>query len=297
MAVISGFGGHIATDAGALGCVRQWGISHTGQSTPVVCSSSDGAQQLADGNLDWEGSFVGFGGLPPVMPGDAFEFHGAITGEDEDAVGANGDVMVSQVAIRWNQETGAPLEYTVTFQGDGPLSRDNSTLDVPPDTGVPNPVTSRLKKVEIAVPAGSPSFAELADVLSVTLTISRSNVDYNGTGNVGGYTRRALGNLAASLDIQLRAQDSDGWNSFPAIHAVRAVRLYTAITAIEGADAFWLLNWMKVTAHNGLDVDLAGPNIVGGTIQWGFHSATPISSTPTRGTILMPGGSAYWPAA
>lgn len=298
MGVLTGIGGHIAkgTHPGGgnevlIPCVRTWGITHSAALNEAVCSATRGGRMRIDGNKDWTGQFTGYGALPIIMPGDAFWFAGAITGSGASAIGAAGPVRCESVTISWDIEGGRPIEHTVTFGADGELTL--GTITVPPDTSVPEGLSARGKKMELA-PHPFTNFTAVDEVRTMTLTLTRANVAYVASAT-SGWTGRKMGNFDCTIEATLYAKDTDGWASFPQPNSIYAVRLYTKTLEIEGVDEYWLVKWAKFGDLGAMDVDIEGGAMVGGSMSAGFTGVTPVSGVPTVGEVLKPGGAPLWP--
>ena len=288
MSVISGIGGHVSKDGTTkIPCVRTWGVTYNAGINEAVCSATQGARLRVEGNTDWTGNYTGYGALPDVLPGDTFEFNGAITGSGASAVGVEGDAICDSIQIDWDIEGGGIINHTVQFGADGALTF--GTIDCPADDSIPDPPKAAGMKVEIAADPFT-TFAEIAEVRTAQLTISKSNLPYTSSGT-GSQTRRMEGNLDASLSLSVYAADSDGWASLPKPNDIYAVRLYTSISPAE----YWLLKWMMFSELGGMDVDMEGGALVGGTLAAALNAFTDVSGTPTVGAITKPGGGNLWP--
>lgn len=294
MAEISGFGGHISKGAvgggseAAIGCVREWSINETAEQSSVVCSSSQGAVTRVAGNKDWTGQYSGYGPLPSVLPGDEFEFEGAITGSGGSAVGVKGDAICNQIQVAINIETGEAIAHTVQFGALGALTR--GTVTVPADTGLPNPYSAAGLGVLIAADPFS-SFAAIHSVKTATLTISRANQSY-ASSNTSGHMSRKIGNLDVQLALACYAKDTDGFASFPIPNSIYAVQMQTNLSPAE----HWLLKWMMFQEFAG-SVNIEDASIVECTLSSNLTAHTKVSGVNTVGVITKPGGGNIWPPA
>jgi len=288
MPVITGKSGHIAKDSTVISCVRQWGINHTSELQTFGCSATKGARGRIGGTEDWSGQYQAYGAIPAVLPGDVVEFNGAISGEGATAVGVSGDVMIDSIEITWNVETGAPIAHTVQFSGNGALTK--GTVNVPADTGIPNPLTAKGCKVEIwtveAVPVKESEFAELR---TITLRLSKE-IQAFATTTTAGWKNRAEGPLDIECSFTVLTDD---FADFPVVNSVKELRLYIDDTH------YWQLKWMIFGEHSGLDVDIEGGALVGGTINAAFVPYTRVGTTPTQGIVQDPSDTpvTIWPEA
>lgn len=258
--------------------VRNWSITSTAALQAAVASNTKGGTVTLPGNTDWSGNFGAYGHTPAVLPGEIFTFSGSIDGTK----GAAGSAIVDQVVITIDIEAGAIISHTVNFSSVGALTLGNVAVA---DATTPNPPSSIGCKVELATPAGSPSWVELDDVRVITITLTRSNVAYVSSGTAGANSR-VLGNLSATVAITLYTDD---FGALPAKNDVRGARLYV------NATEFWLINWLRIGDVTDLTVDIEGPNVVPASITGQWTGYTNISDTPTEGTITTPAGDEVWP--
>jgi len=288
MPVITGKAGHIAKDSTAISCCRQWGINHTSELQTFGCSATKGARGRIGGTEDWSGQYQAYGAIPAVLPGDEVTFNGAISGEGASAVGVSGDVMIESVEIVWNVETGAPIAHTVQFGGNGPLTY--GTVNVPADATIPDPLTSKGCKVEIWSVAETPEKeAEFAELRTITLRLSKDNQAF-ATTTTAGWKNRAEGGLDIECNFTVLTDD---FADFPDVNAIKELRLYIDATH------YWQLKWMIFGEHSGLDVDIEGGALVGGTINAAFVPYTRVGTTPTQGVVKDPSATpvTIWPEA
>jgi len=291
MAVLTGFGGHISrgTVGGGgeahIGCVRQWGISEVASAVEARCSASKRGTIRAAGNKDWTGQYQAYGGTPEVLPGELFEFEGAITGDGAAAIGAKGNSICDNVSIEWNYETGAIISHTVAFGANGALTK--GTVTCPEDDTIPDPKPATGCKIERAVDPFT-SFTEIAGVRTAKLTLSKSNKAYV-VSDSAGITKRSAGPFDAQVEMAILADAATGFNIYPALNTVLALRLYIDSTT------FWLLKWMQVLGISGENVDIEGGDLVGGSLSFGMCGITKVSTVPTVGAIITPAVVTIWP--
>jgi hypothetical protein len=274
MGVISGFGGAV----NGAESVRNWSITETADTQAVVASNTKGGTTRGPGNTDWSGSYSAYGHTPDVMPGEVFTFAGNMN----NGKGATGTAIVDEVSLTINIETGAIIEHSVNFSANGALTFGTVAAT---DASVPCPPTSIGCKVQLATPAGSPSFADLEDVRTVTLTLTRANAAYVNSETSGG-TRRTKGNLDFTLAITVHTDDA---NDLPDVNLVRSVRIFV------NATEYWELNWVRFSEISGVEVDIEGAGIVGATLNASMQGFTSISDVCTEGSIITPDEVTIWP--
>ncbi len=291
MAVIAGIDGHISKESTTkISCVRTWGITTAASLQEAVCSAAAGAKFRVDGIIDWSGQYSAYGAVPDIWPGESFQFDGAIVGADAAAVGVTGDAICDSVVINIDIEARAILNHQVNFSAEGSdLDFANGSVDVPADDGIPAPVTASACKVEIAPGLAFTSFAEIAEVRTATITISKENLAY-ASSSTGGVTFRKEGNLDARLDITAYAALADGWDSWPKPNVIYAIKVYV------NATEFYLFKYLVTQDMGGLDVDIEGGGLVGGSLGFDFTGyAEETGPTWTQGVITKPDLSDLWP--
>lgn len=276
MGVISGVNG--AVDGS--GSVRTWEVTATNDVVNVFNSATKGMAITQPGNDDWSGSYTAHGHTPVRMPGQGFTFTGSVDGTN----GVTGTAIVDSVEIVINIETGEKIGHTVNFSGNGALSKGAAAAT---DTSTPDTPTSIGAKVEIATPAAVPSWGELEDVRTVTITITAENQSYVNSGTEGG-TRRAVGNLSASLSIDVHTDDP---NDLPDEGDVRGVRVFV------NATEFWLFDWIVFNSIGPISVDIEGAGIVEATVAGEYTGYTAIGGDTTEGEITNPADTTFWPPA
>lgn len=275
MGMISGIGGAV----NGIGTVREWAIQTSSDLPSGHASNTKGAPVVLAGNTDWSGTYRAYGHTPAVMPGETFAFAGAIGNGN----GASGTARVSQVEISGDVETPGIIEHTVTFEAAGTLTKGSVSAT---DETLPAMFTASNNKVEVATPAAEPSFAELTDLRTWSITITASNPSAVSSSTAGVVTRYE-GNLSATIALTFYADD---FTDLPEINDVRAIRIYV------NATEFWLFNWIRISEVTDLTVNIEDPNVVPASITGQWTGFTEISSTMTEGQIVDPAETEYWPA-
>lgn len=277
MGVISGIAGLVDGKTH----VRNWSINSSADLQRIVASNTKGGSTRLAGNKDWSGSYAAFGHTPATMPGDSFTFEGGI-----DLVnGAQGPAVCNEVEIVWDIESGAAIMHTVSFESNGALVLGPVTVTA--DISVPNPPSSIGTKVQVADPAASPSFAELTDVRTITLRITRDNQSYVSSGTAG-QTQRKSGNLDFALSISIYT-DNFGNAIIPTVNEVQHVKLFVDATT------FWELKWARFGEASDMEVDRENAAIVGMTLNAEMEGFTLIATVPTEGYIKKPDATTFWP--
>jgi len=297
VATLTGSGGHIAKGPvdgpanAAFNCVRTWGVTLAADLGEVICSATKQGRIRVPGNADWSGSFTAYGRMPPVMPRETFWFAGALE-DGTPAAGVSGNCIVDSVVISWDQEAGTPIGYTVNFGGIGELMQGGAIV-VPDDAAVPDPLSSKGCLLKIGTMVAVPVYTEVAEVRTMSLTLSADNQQIFTAGG-SGWPGRAAGNIEVAVEATVYANDADGWASFPQPNGVNAVQMF-----IDGSD-FWLLKWLRWGDLGGMDVDIEGSAMVGGALSGafrGFENDGSDGDNRVVGTVTDPDDAEWWPLA
>jgi hypothetical protein len=290
MSNIGGKNGHVVADASPVGCIRTWGVSSSADIKSMVCSASGGGTIRVPGNVDWTGSYTGYGPIPAVLPGASFAFAGAITGTGAAAVGASGNAIVESVTINWDMENAQTINHIVNFGGNGALTL--GTVTVAADDTTPTPYPSKGMNVLLTPYVwGSAAGAEspIAKPRNVALTLTTANSTY-ADGGTSGLVQRVPGNLDATMTITCHADSVDGWASFPQVNECYRVRIQT-----DDTPKYWDISWMIFNALTGMDVDVETATLVGCSMNAGWTAFWNVSGASTQGGITDPESSAVYP--
>lgn len=288
MALFTGFAGHVSTGTSGGGgetkvpqC-RKWSVNESADVKSVIDSSTMNAEVAVPGNKDWSGTYDAYGAIPIVMPGDLFEFEGAATGVGASALGGKGDAMCEGVTIKIPVESGEPVNHSVKFGAMGVWTP--GVITCPEDDTIPDYLDPRSLIVEVASDPFS-SFSSLHGVRDVTIELSRKTQ----SPVVSGIKTRAKGALSGTLNITTYEPDTNPWAALAPPNTVLSVRCYVTATT------FWLFRWMMVQGRGPQGADIEGQAIVDGGLNFKLCTATRVSAVPTRGTIIKPDLSVYFP--
>jgi len=277
MAVIGGILGAVNGQS----TVRNWSINYTAALAGFSGSNMLGGMGYLAGNKDWSGSFSAYGWIPGLVPGSSFTFTGSIDGTK----GVTGTAIVDQVVLVVDIEGGRVIEYSVTFSANGALTRGAA---VAVDATDPTARSSIGSKVELAVPAAEPSWVELADVRTITLTFSATNPSYVDSSG-GGQTKRVSGPFDAGLAISVYSDED--LTPLPEPNTVMLVRVYV------GDTEYWELSACRFADITNVVVDRETGAVVGGTLNAKFSYYYEIAGEFTAGAIIDPDEATYWPPA
>lgn len=274
MAVLSGIGG--AVDS--INTVRQWSVNQTGDLQAYTASNTKQAVSRESGNSDWTGQYQAYGGVPVKMPTETFTFTGSIDGTN----GVVGPAIVESVTIEWDMEASSVLSHTVNFASNGTLVRGAA---VGVDATIPDPQVSLGTKIESSLAIAVPSYTEILDIRTVSLSFSANNPSY-ASSSTSGFIKRQAGNLDMSCSY---SRYLDDFSDLPAENEVHMYKVFVDSTL------FWDLQYMVVQDLSDMEVDIEGAGMVGATVNAFFTGFADIAGTETEGKIDKPGAVSYWP--
>lgn len=286
MAVSTGINGKLSLDNGtsSVSTVKGVTINSVAQLSGVTPSNSGGAEIFSTGAKDWTGTFDYLGKDAAAYPGDTgtlLAWNGASK--------ASGSAVISEVTINCDIAGSGNIGGTVKFEGNGALTP--ATGSAPTDATTPQVYNCVNSIGALWKPVGQSAYATLPGVTQWSLTLTRKTVTSVVAG-ASGVTSRSFGGYSASGSITFQ-QDA-------LAYLVAAATLLTPGAAgllqlyVDGTN-YYQVNYAQFSG-NDIPVDFEGNAINTITLPFSWSSWTPISGTPTRGTILKMGapGSAWW---
>lgn len=281
MSVISGVGGAID----GVGTVRKWTLSASAEVTMWVASGSKQGTSRVAGARDWTGSYDAYGHTPTHMPGDSFTFTGSYDGTN----GWTGPAKVESVTINWNQETSEPISHTVAFSSDGAITLGAAAAT---DATTPQPSPSVGCIIKAADPSATPSYVEINDIRSATLTITRALKPYRSSSTVSGgesRTKRVVGG-AFDFTFSYSLYEGDPSNLFEP-NAVKHFQVFVDTVPT----LHWELKWVRMTELSDIEVDHETGELVGATQNGEMCGFTDIATVSTEGKLADPTPTTIWP--
>ena len=276
MSVISGIKGAV----NGIDTVGKWSITTKADTQAYHASNTRGGPVRLPGNTDWSGSYDAKGGAPAVIPGETFAFVGQL----DSGLTAEGQAIVDRITININVEGGGVVGHTVTFSAAGDLSTGSTPVS---DTTDPAGITAIGTTVEIVTPGGSDSDLEsIADLRTITLTLSSDNKPYVTSDTAGG-TRRVAGNFNLELSLTVYLDDLD---EVPQPNDIN--RVVITLSDLTTWDVSFV-RWSEIT---GVDVDVDNAALVGATLNAALTGVSDDGSTVLDGEVLDPNGDTVWPA-
>lgn len=278
MSVISGKDGAVNGQP----IVRSWSLAHSADIKSMVASNTQSGSVTLPGNENWSGSFVQYGHIPSLIPGESFVFTGSVDG----ATGAYGEARVSTVTIAWGHEAGEPIGMVIAFQANGELTLGAAVASDTDDFD--NVESSVGVLVKLATPGGS--FDPLDDVRSAQLVLTAANKEYRSS-STEGHTKSEEGpwDWALTIDMYSGALLSE----LPAVNEVKGIQLFV------NATEYWELLWGRVGEMTNIQVNPETGDLVSGSLNMSMHAIETIADTATIGSITHPsaigGTTTIWP--
>lgn len=288
MSVVSGISGQLSTDGtNAAASVRGWSISYRSNNPAGHASgASPGMEFNVPGVKDWEGSFDYYGKFPPVIPGATGAGSTTFIGHTG-AKQVTGTILPTAATINVDIESGSIIGGTVNFVSNSALVW-SATATALADVSVPSMYPSVGCKAQWAVAAASPSYANIADVRTWSLTLACEPKRY-ASADTGGIRKANPGRKSARVDISVYQAALDAFNSPDMLPGtVGGLKLFV------DASTFWELRWATV-GEESPSIDIEGGE--NGIVSLGFEytSVASISAANAYGYIHKPGAVAIWP--
>lgn len=277
--VISGKGGAID----GVGTVRKWTLSASAAVTQWVASGSKQGSSRVAGAEDWSATYDAYGHTPAHLPGDSFTFSGSYDGTN----GWTGPGKVESVTLNWNHETGEPISHTVAFSSNGAITlgavaaTDATTPEMFPCVGC---------IIKASDPLVSPSFTEIEDIQSATLTITRALKAYSSSGTVDSGRLRTKRVTGGPWDFTFSYSQLEG---DPALlfesNTVKHFQVFINDTL------YWELKWARATELSGIETDYETGELIGATQNWEMEGWTDVEGSQAEGKIAAPAPTTWWP--
>jgi hypothetical protein len=276
MGVISG------VDAAVDGwpCLKEWRIQLSDDLAVAFCSASGGAPVVSSGNQDWQGTAAGYGYEPPVVPGQKFQFTGALRGVagSQHGVdsGANGAIVtkyvqkfpVAQAGYYW---------YEIHFASAASALTASETLTVT-DSTTPSPVSPKGRYVDIG--------GNDVPIIQAELTVENRVAMYRDS-DTGGLTGREEGNYYATWWFDMYFDDFDITN----VPNIGVSALYQFDVT---ASLFWEVK-NGVVRQKQRRVPIEGDQQSGRAEMATLRVSGDWDSSVTGGAITTPGLVVIWP--
>lgn len=255
-------------------CISEFNLEIFDQDNAVACSNTAGGVLRTSANKDWSGVVLGFGSLPPKLPGELFTFTGADSAGQGWVSEASG-AIVDRAVIFCNTKLSQLFYYYLFILGNGSLTPTGS-LTITSST-IPNPDSVSGLGITIGSTA-------ITDIGSWKLELIGNTAKPIWPGSASGWAKRGAGNIDAILTWE------QYFNAVADVQVVNAVAEYKPYVS---ASTFWDLKWMQVSkvppkyvVRNAQNE----PEYVVAECEARFTGY----SGGVKGYIKKPGGATYW---
>lgn len=210
-----------------IGQVASWQITETAEEHKAINSATKGGTDRVFGDKDTTGSITCIGTVPPLLPGEVFDFEGYISSTDG-TVGGDGmifavEAMCTQLVVVWDYSTNAIVQYTMQFGGMGEFTIASGTVIVDASTNC------KVKSRTCTMVYGSGPTELCPTRTTVTLTMTNA-VTVRSDASTGGWKTRESG----TLDWQLAVVVNGGLSGFTVGQYIENLKL-----KVNGTDYFW----------------------------------------------------------
>lgn len=267
---------------------RNWTLNPVATPEARVYSGTRFGTQRIPGQVDYSGSFEGFGGRPPLFVGDSFTFIGytAPTSGVPCTPGCAYIVpaMVNTLSITWNYTAeNRTVFWSVGFQANG-TPTVNTTFDDPCDDLVfCDPNICSLPPV-MKNPCDTDAIVEFCNITQVVLTFTNSSIAYSNT-STNCELRREVGNLDFTLDIT---------DQNPCIIPILQAPYWFELP--DSTTTKWILKYAMLVGVNNFRVDSQTGAMIEKTNSFAMQAVNCcVPGTPVRGVITNPAGVNVWP--
>jgi len=258
--------------------MRSWTINDVFANPKAVASNTKSGHARRQGIHSWTGSFMQYGTVPTVLPGEKFTFTGfTCPTDDVSATGEHytGTAIVDSIAMAWDWKSGAILSYTTNFSGH--LGLTKALHAVYTDSGTPIFLPSTGTKITYDA-SGDVTWANL---VQATLTINAANVNYVNS-STAGETGRSAGPIDWTLAV---TEENEAPHTVVIPGAILKFKVWVDDTN------FWALNYGRVAGYSNLKVDRETQAIIQKTVNIEMAG---YADAGTAGLITLPGAGSNW---
>lgn len=270
--------------------IRNWRWSTRTTPDLRVYSGTRYGTQRVPSFIEYDGSFQGYGALPPLFAGDKFTFIGYTAPTDgvpcTPGCAFSVAAIVERLSITWNWTAENKTVFweigfnslgdaTVIAAFDDPCDDEPQCFDNTCSLGL------RLKD-----PCAADAAVEFCNLTSATLTFVANNQPFSNSSTVC-RVQRETGPLDWTLDVV---------DQNPCIVPIinKDYRIEIDATTTE----FWLLKWGMATGFSDHVVDTEANEMIGKTNHFGMQAVSCcVPGTPVRGEIVDPALNILWPYA
>lgn len=250
----SGKFGRVIKDGTAVSTVSNWTLSDNQPGNTYIASNTDAGTGRAGGIRDWNGSFMGYGANPPVMPNDVFDFEGFTwptngIASDEGVV-YSGPVIIQSVSINWDWTANGLISWTANFMGKPGLTVALGT--VPTDASQP----TREIACGTTIQWATTQLQEIPALANATLTFNAAlTEESNSSTRTGGYCY--VNREPGPIDWSLSCTQQDWKRGLPEMPNIGDRDLKLTISTKSDGSEWWDLVLASMESYANLVVDRA----------------------------------------
>lgn len=271
MGVISG----VKAAINGIPCLKEWRLSTTNDLATAYCSASGGAPIVGAGNEDWSCVAFGYGVEPPVLPGDTFQFTGALRNGYQTDSGANG-AIVTKVIVHFPVASGKYFWYELHFaSANSTLVAGTGTIEDVSTPAPVSPVGMYLHFDDVGVP-----------IINAKLTVENAVATYRDS-STGGDMGRKEGNYYCTWEADVYF-DEFGTAEVPAAGSSADLKFFVTDTT------FWHVD-IGVVRQRLRRVPIEGNEETNQAEMCVLRVSGDWNSNVSGGTIITPGLVTIWP--
>lgn len=265
-----------------IGSVQQWTINDDMDIHSMGASNTRGGKAKKQGTQHWSGTYIQFGANPLArMPGDVIAFEGYIEPSDNVSgvgPGYSGNAMIDSIQIVWDWNTNAPVMITTSFSGDNALVHNPSMAQIIDETAL-DVVCAQNDSLKVLY--GADGYQEWDNLVTLTLNISRANLEYANSSTTG-WKRKKKGPFDWTVTA---VEDEVRRNRF-------AKGDFVELHVYASEDDYWLLKWGMVKSFTGITVNRDTGEVIKQTVN--FEGSIRDYAGVNVGSIILPGETTAW---
>ncbi len=272
MGMISGAFGAVSVGDNVVSTVNNWTINDSVTLNAYRASNTKRYPGRKRGTRTADGSFSGYGPLPPVFAGDSFIFRGFTGPSDGSETGPGLIYSVPAIAnnltMNWDFATGTFTSWEIGFTSNGALTKTTGTMvdNSYPTAMQPDP----NKTIEIV---GQDNEECVLNLVSVTLTFTNNVVTYANS-CTGGWQRASAGSNDVTMSGVSQQDDLD---IVPEVGTDMEIKIYVNGDVVDDEGtivtpaSYWHLKWMQMASKTGFTVDIETGAVIEFTMNAEFN--------------------------
>ena len=282
----------IGEDVTLYNRIRNWNLNINTNPHTLIYTGTRFGTQRAKGVLRTSGTFEGFGGEPPLFPGDSFTFFG-FTAPDTGVACTEGcaevvPAIVNTLTINWDWTVAnRGITWNIGFASNGVPVQD--IFDHPCedevfcDPGCP-PVPVFVDPCIPPTPPAEETLVEWCNLVTAQLSFTANLIEFSNS-----TTNCAVRNVPGNLDWTLDILDQNPC-IIPVLERDYLIRMFTT------PDRWWELRWGFMQDVNNFRVNIETAEIISKNNVLSMQAVLCCTDdTPVRGRIITPDGVIVWP--